>query len=99
MKIAKVMDQLPRPLDPVHSIKLKLGMLLVASGFAGLVVFRIGIGWIPYFTSFTAILVALATSQVLAHGMTSPLREMTAAARAMAKGDYSRRVRSTSAPR
>ena len=28
--------------------------------------------------------------------MTSPLREMTAAARAMARGDYSRRVRATS---
>ena len=40
--------------------------------------------------------VALLTSQVLAHGMTSPLREMTAAARAMARGDYTRRVRATS---
>ena len=39
---------------------------------------------------------ALLTSQVLAHGMTSPLREMTAAARAMARGDYTRRVRATS---
>ena len=96
MRIARLMDQLPRPLDPVRSIKLKLGMLLVAAGFAGLSVFWIGIGWIPYATSFTAIVIALATSQVLAHGMTSPLREMTAAARAMAKGDYSRRVRSTS---
>ena len=37
-----------------------------------------------------------ALTQVLAHGMTSPLREMTAAARAMARGDYSRRVRATS---
>ena len=96
MRIAKLMDLLPRPLDPVRSIKLKLGMLLVAAGFAGLSVFWIGIGWIPYATSFTAIVVALATSQVLAHGMTSPLREMTAAARAMAKGDYSLRVRSSS---
>jgi signal transduction histidine kinase len=91
-----VWDILPRPLDPVRSIKLKLGMLLVASGFAGLVVFWIGIGWIPYATSFTAIVIALATSQVLAHGMTSPLREMTAAARAMAKGDYRQRIRATS---
>jgi signal transduction histidine kinase len=96
MRIARLVDLLPRPLDPVRSIKLKLGMLLVAAGFAGLSVFWIGIGWIPYATSFTAIVVALATSQVLAHGMTSPLREMTAAARAMAKGDYSRRVRATS---
>jgi signal transduction histidine kinase len=92
----KLLDLLPRPLDPVRSIKVKLGMLLVAAGSAGLVVFWIGIGWIPYATSFTAIVVALTTSQVLAHGMTSPLREMTAAARAMAKGDYSQRVRATS---
>ena len=35
-------------------------------------------------------------TQFLAHGMTSPLRQMTAAARAMARGDYSRRVRATS---
>src|SRR5205814_5963417 len=47
-------------------------------------------------TSATAIRLALVTSQFLAHGMTSPLREMTAAARAMARGDYTRRVRATS---
>ncbi|MEV4754076.1 ATP-binding protein [Micromonospora sp. NPDC049559] len=91
-----MMDLLPRPLDPVRSIKLKLGILLVASGAAGLGIFRIGIGWLPPMTSITAIALALLTSQVLAHGMTSPLREMTAAVRAMARGDYSRRVRATS---
>jgi signal transduction histidine kinase len=53
-------------------------------------------GWRPPATSITAIGVALLTSQLLAHGMTRPLREMTAAARAMARGDYSRRVRATS---
>ncbi|WP_329105962.1 ATP-binding protein [Micromonospora sp. NBC_01699] len=90
------LDLLPRPLDPVRSIKVKLGILLVSSGAAGLAVFWIGIGWIPPWTSATAIIVALTTSQVLAHGMTSPLREMTAAARAMARGDYTRRVRATS---
>ncbi|HEX5594830.1 MAG TPA: HAMP domain-containing sensor histidine kinase [Micromonosporaceae bacterium] len=90
------MDLLPRPLDPVRSIKLKLGILLVASGAVALVVFRQGIGWLPPMTSVTAIGIALLTSQILAHGMTSPLREMTAAARAMARGDYSRRVRATS---
>lgn len=92
----RVLDLLPRPLDPVRSIKLKLGLLLVSSGLAGLAVFWRGIGWIPWYTSATAVLIALLTSQVLAHGMTSPLREMTAAARAMARGDYSRRVRATS---
>jgi signal transduction histidine kinase len=94
--MSSFMDVLPRPLDPVRSIKVKLGILLVSSGAAGLAVFWQGIGWIPYFTSATAICVALLTSQVLAHGMTSPRREMTAAARAMARGDYTRRVRATS---
>jgi signal transduction histidine kinase len=40
--------------------------------------------------------IVLLTAQTLAHGMTRPLRAMTAAARAMAHGDYSRRVRATS---
>jgi signal transduction histidine kinase len=95
-RVDQALDLLPRPLDPVRSIKLKLGILLVASGAAGLAYFWYGIGWIPYLTSATAICVALLTSQVLAHGMTSPLREMTSAARAMARGDYTRRVRATS---
>lgn len=85
-----------RPLDFVPWIKLKLGLVLVVSGFASLLVFWHGIGWIPPATSLTAIAAALLTSQVLAHGMTRPLREMTAAARAMAQGDYTRRVRATS---
>lgn len=94
--ITRLLDALPRPLDPFRSIKLKLGLLVVGSGAAGLAYFWYGIGWIPPGTSLTAIGVALLTSQVLAHGMTSPLREMTAAARAMAGGDYRRRVRATS---
>src|SRR6185436_790219 len=50
----------------------------------------------PPITSAIAIGLALLSSQVLAHGMTRPLREMTAATRSMARGDYSRRVRATS---
>ncbi|EWC62500.1 Osmosensitive K+ channel histidine kinase KdpD [Actinokineospora spheciospongiae] len=88
-------DWLPRPLDPVRSIKLKIGILLVASGCAAFAWFWWNIGWLPPTTSITAILGAVITSQILAHGMTRPLREMTAAARAMARGDYSRRVRVT----
>ncbi|TYC15498.1 HAMP domain-containing protein [Actinomadura syzygii] len=42
------------------------------------------------------VLISLVVTQLLAHGMTAPLREMTAAARTMARGDYSRRVRATS---
>jgi signal transduction histidine kinase len=91
-----LLDALPRPLDPVRSIKLKIGLLMVVSGAAGVTYFSYGIGWAPPGTSATAIGLALLTSQVLAHGMTSPLREMTAAARAMARGDYTRRVRASS---
>ncbi|MFD0821842.1 ATP-binding protein [Micromonospora zhanjiangensis] len=92
----RAFDLLPRPLDPVRSIKVKLGILLVASGAAGMSYFWYAIEWLPPATSLISIFVALTTSQVLAHGMTSPLREMTAAARSMARGDYTRRVRATS---
>jgi signal transduction histidine kinase len=90
------MPSLPRPLDPIPSIKLKLAVLLVGSGVVGLLVFWQGVGSFPPKTSGAAILIALVTSQVLAHGITAPLREMTAAARSMARGDYTRRVRATS---
>ncbi|ADD45155.1 DUF4153 domain-containing protein [Stackebrandtia nassauensis] len=89
-------DLLPRPLDFIGSIKLKLAILLLGSGAAGGAVLWYGLGMMPPKTTFTAALVALLTSQVLAHGMTSPLRQMTAAAQAMARGDYSVRVRATS---
>ena len=92
---ARLAELLPRPLDPVRSIKLKLGILLVASGVAALVFFWSQIGWLPPRTAVTAILIGLVTSQVLAHGMTRPLREMTAAAHAMARGNYTLRVRAT----
>jgi len=86
---------LPRPLDPVRSIKVKLGILLVASGGSGLAVLWYA-RWMPLLASVLALLVATGISQLLAHGMTSPLREMTAAAPGMARGDYSRRVRASS---
>ncbi|RJK94856.1 HAMP domain-containing sensor histidine kinase [Vallicoccus soli] len=88
-----------RPLDRLGSIKVKLGLLVAAScaatAFAtyyGLVV----LGWWPRYTLPVAVLLALAVTQLLAHGMTSPLRELTAAARAMARGDHGRRVAATS---
>ena len=95
-RLAGLADLMPRPLDFVRHIKLKLGIVVVASLAAGLVVFWSVIGWWPPTTSLVAIVVALVISQVLAHGMTRPLREMTAAVRAMARGDYTQRVRATS---
>ena len=90
------MIRLPRPLDPVRSIKIKIGMNLIGAGAAGMAWFYLWLGWFPVWTAVTAMVVALTTLQFLAHGMTSPLREMTAAAGAMAQGDYTRRVRATS---
>ena len=89
----------PRPLDRLRSIKIKLGVLVFASVSVSSLVLWYGLvrlGWLPRYTLPIAVLVALAVTQVLAHGMTSPLRSMTAAAAAMARGDYSRRVLATS---
>ncbi|MEU5696418.1 ATP-binding protein [Actinosynnema sp. NPDC020468] len=68
---------------------------MVASGAAAFGFFRFQVDLLPMRTVFTAMLIAVVTSQVLAHGMTRPLREMTTAARAMRRGDYSSRVRAT----
>ena len=93
---ANRLRRLPKPLNRIRSIKLKLAILLVGSGAAGFTVFVVMIGWLPPFTIVTALAVALVTSQVLAHGTTAPLRAMTVAARTMSSGDYSQRVEATS---
>ncbi len=88
---------IPRPLDFVPWIKLKFTVLLLLSGGAGLLYLWTEYHWVPPITiALIALAIVLATAQVLAHGMTLPLREMTAAAGAMAHGDYTRRVRATS---
>jgi signal transduction histidine kinase len=89
-------DALPRPLDAVWSIKLKLALVLLGSGLVGIAYLWLHYRWLPPLpiTVITIVLV-LGTAAVLAHGMTRPLREMTVAARAMARGDYTRRVRAT----
>ncbi len=87
-----------RPLDGLPSIKLKLGIVIV-----GAVVVAVGSLAIadrrelPLTVSapFAAVL-ALGMVQVLAHGMTSPLREMSRAAARMTKGDYSQRITASS---
>ena len=90
-------DLLPRPLDPIRSIKVKLSLLLLVSGGVGAAYLWNTFRWLPPAPVVViTIVVVLATAQVLAHGMTRPLREMTSAAQAMARGDYSRRIRATS---
>lgn len=93
--LGRIIDTLPRPLDPIRSIKLKLAILMLSSGGIAFAFFNWQIGWLPPRTTIAAMVLALVTSQILAHGMTRPLRDMTAAARAMAKGDYTRRIRAT----
>ena len=86
-----------RPLDPIRSIKAKFGILVVVSvTFAGsFTAIGVTIGIRARYVVLVATVLSLIVTQVLAHGMTSPLRRMTAAARAMAAGDYSRRIRAT----
>ena len=87
-----------RPLDSLGSIKLKLGVVIVAAVVVTVFVAWVGdrLGLSPLIAGVAAVAVALALVQLLAHGMTFPLREMVSAAQAMARGDYSRRVTATS---
>src|SRR3954463_10920633 len=87
-----------RPLDRLQSIKVKLGVVIVSTVAGTVIVLAIGfrLGWSLQLRTLVAAVIALAIVQILARGMTSPLREMVAAARAMARGDYGRRVTATS---
>lgn len=87
-----------RPLDRLRSIKTKLGVLVAVTVAVAAVLPLAGsrFGLDPLLTVPVTVAVALLLTQLLARGMTSPLREMTAAARTMATGDYSRRVTASS---
>ncbi|HEY5853419.1 MAG TPA: HAMP domain-containing sensor histidine kinase [Aldersonia sp.] len=91
-----LLDLLPRPLDPVRSFKVKVGLLVTGSLAMSVLVFWFLASWQWRYALLAALVAALALTQILAHGMTSPLREMTKASRAMSNGDYSIRVRATS---
>ncbi|KRB73861.1 histidine kinase [Nocardioides sp. Root190] len=80
----------PEPLAGITSIKVKLGLLVAASVTVAAVVASIGrAAGVPVLLGLpVTILLALAVTQLLAVGMTSPLRQMTEAARLMATGDY-----------
>lgn len=88
--------RLPRPLDPLGSFKLKVSLIVGLVLAAASITFWFGAGWQFRYALLAALVISLVATQVVAHGMTSPLREMTVAAGAMARGDYSRRVRATS---
>jgi signal transduction histidine kinase len=86
-----------RPLDWVRSIKVKLGLVVVGAVVAtvGAITGSLWTGLHARFAFAGGLLVSLVVIQVLAHGMVAPLRQMAAAAQAMATGDYSQRVTAT----
>jgi signal transduction histidine kinase len=87
-----------RPLDPLSSIKTKLGAVIVGAVAVTVGVVTLGarLDLHPILLAAIAGLLALVMVQFLARGMTSPLREMAHAASAMARGDYERRVTASS---
>jgi signal transduction histidine kinase len=87
-----------RPLDAFGSIKIKIGLLVTGAVMAAVLMTWVGLGYEmgPTRTMPLAVATGLVVTQILAHGMTSPLRQMTEAARAMAKGDYTTKVSITS---
>jgi signal transduction histidine kinase len=89
-------DRLPRPLDPFASFKVKTALLVGGAITLAAFTFWIGASWQFRYALLAALATSLVFTQFVAHGMTSPLRQMTTAARAMARGDYSIRVRATS---
>ncbi len=84
----------PLDLAPGGSIKVKLGMLVAASVLVAAVLGTVaeagGVAW--WLAIPVTVGLALGVTQLLATGMTSPLRQMTEAAQQMARGDYDVRV-------
>ncbi|GAA2991786.1 DUF4153 domain-containing protein [Streptosporangium longisporum] len=87
-----------RPLDFLGRIKAKLGMVILLAVVAAFVVNEVGInaGYSRDVRVAVAAVFALIMVQLLARGMTKPLREMAAAAQTIAKGRYGLRVTATS---
>ena len=77
-----------RPLDGFRSIKVKLAILVGLSVVAAAVISEAGDrADVPaWLTVPVTVAAALGVTQWLSRGMTSPLRDMTAAASAMATG-------------
>ncbi|WP_374457567.1 DUF4153 domain-containing protein [Nocardioides sp.] len=86
-----------RPLDAVTSIKTKLGLLVAASVVTAALVTLLGSAAHvqPLIIVPVTVALALGVTQLLAAGMVEPLRRMTEVSRAMARGDYTGRVRTT----
>ncbi|MFI7126895.1 DUF4153 domain-containing protein [Nonomuraea sp. NPDC050153] len=87
-----------RPLDFLGRIKVKLGIVIVLAVGTAFVVNEVGInsGLSRELRIAVAVILALIMVQLLAMGMTKPLRQMASAAQTIAKGLYGLRVTATS---
>ncbi len=85
------------PLDAVSSLKSKLALLVAASVVTAALLTLLGSAAhvSPLLVLPVSVALALGVTQLLAAGMVEPLRRMTDASRAMARGDYSGRVRTS----
>lgn len=83
-----------RPLDPYRSVKAAIGWLVVAAVVitSGLAVMAYRAALQPQVIAIIAVIASLLVTQFVAQSLAAPLLEMTSAARAMARGDYGRRV-------
>lgn len=83
--------------DAVSSLKVKLGILVAASVVTAVLLSLLGsAARVPALLVLpVSVALALGVTQLLAAGMVAPLRRMTEVSRAMARGDYSGRVRTT----
>ena len=84
-----------RPLDPYRSVKAALGALVIISVVITtlLALFAMHSKTELRVITIISIVASLLITQFVAQSLTAPLDEMTDAARAMARGDYTRRVR------
>jgi signal transduction histidine kinase len=87
------------PLRSLPSLKLKLGIVIVAAVLITAAATIVAVRWLdlPSIVGAGAgVVVALACVQLLARGTTKPLREMASVAAAMARGEHGRQVAVTS---
>ncbi len=84
-----------RPFDPYRSVKAALGALVVGSVIITTLLIFVAMHSDTELRVITifSVIASLLITQFVANGLTAPLDEMTDVTRAMANGDYTRRVR------
>lgn len=96
--MSRLLQRLPSPLVRIRSIKLKWSLIILAAVAvtAGTSQLGFALGWPVWIRPIMAGSLALVAVQVLAQGMTAPLRAMASQADKIANGDYDQRVHTDS---